>query len=52
VREGLLQAFAEAFHPGVPSKCERAVPRLLYASRYCSDQARAVLQLELTCVAG
>jgi len=52
VRAGLLQAIAEAFRLCRPSRCERAVPRLLYASWLCSeDTAKAILQLEVTCVA-
>jgi len=52
VRAGLLQAIAEAFRICRPTRCERAVPRILYASWGCGGVgAFAYLQLEVTCLA-
>jgi len=52
VRACLLQGLAEAFRACQPSRCERAIPKLLHACWGCgSDTASAHAVLEVRCTA-
>jgi hypothetical protein len=52
MRASILHAIAEAFRRCVPSRCEQAVSKIVYASWACgSNTASGYVQIEVRCTA-